>query len=204
MPSDAAASITSDSLMPPTPSWTTFTVTCCCGSFAISSASASSEPATSAFRIRFSSRRSPCWARANTSSSETFTPARRAIARQRAGATLVLDDAHVLAGLGHAVEAEHLDRVAGLGDLQLLAAVVVHRADATPVGAGHEGVAYLERAALDEHGHDGPAPGVEPRLDHGARRLGLRVRLQLLELGEGHDVLEQLLEALPRLGGDVR
>ena len=46
--SEAAASITSDSLMPPTPSWIMLTVTWSCGSLAISSSSASSEPATSA------------------------------------------------------------------------------------------------------------------------------------------------------------
>ena len=37
-----------------------------------------------------------------------------ALAGELAGAALVLDDAHVLAGLGDAVEAEHLDRLAGL------------------------------------------------------------------------------------------
>ena len=43
-----------------------------------------------------------------------------ALARELAGAALVLDDAHVLARLGHAVEAEHLDRLAGRRALELL------------------------------------------------------------------------------------
>ena len=43
-----------------------------------------------------------------------------ALARELAGAALVLDHAHVLAGLGHAVEAEHLDGLAGRGALHAL------------------------------------------------------------------------------------
>ena len=77
-----------------------------------------------------------------TSSSETLRPERRASASvfrrwarssaSCAGAAVVLDDADELAGLGDAVEAEHLDRVAGDGLLDALARVVVHRADACP------------------------------------------------------------------------
>ena len=67
----------------------------------------------------------------------------RALVRELAGAAVVLDDADVLAGLGDAVEAEHLDRLAGLRLLDALADVVVHRADAAPVRAGDEGVADL-------------------------------------------------------------
>ena len=65
----------------------------------------------------------PSWASRKTSSSETLRPraprerlglqAVGALAGELAGAALVLDHAHVLAGLGHAVEAEHLDGLAG-------------------------------------------------------------------------------------------
>ena len=72
-----------------------------------------------------------------------------AVARERAGLALVLDHPGGLARLGHAVEAEHLDGLAGRGLLDALAAEVVHRAHAAPVGAGHEGVAHVQRAALD-------------------------------------------------------
>ena len=98
--------------------------------------------------------------------------ARRALAGELAGAAVVLDHAHVLAGLGHRVEAQHLDRLGRAGLLDALAGVVLHRAHAAPVGAGDERVADLERAALHEHGHDGAAARVELGLDDHAGRLG--------------------------------
>ena len=64
-----------------------------------------------------------------------------ALAGQLAGAALVLDDADVLAGLGDAVEAEHLDRLPGHGALHARAGEVVHRAHAAEVRAGDERVA---------------------------------------------------------------
>ena len=118
--SEAAASITSDSVMPPTPSRITRTVTCSCGSFAISSASASSEPATSALMTRLSSASSPSLCaledvlerhlHALAARERLGLEAVGALAGQLARLALVLHHADVLAGLGHAVEAEHLDR----------------------------------------------------------------------------------------------
>ena len=74
----------------------------------------------------------------------------RALAGELAGAALVLDDADPLAGLGHTVEAEHLDRLARQRLRDARAGEVVHRAHAAPVGAGDERVADLERAAHDQ------------------------------------------------------
>ena len=121
--SEAAASITSDSLMPPVWAWMTLTGTCSCGSLAISSSSASSEPETSALRTMLSSLSSPSLARWKTSSRVTLRAWRRAscsvlsrVSRSwasGAGLALVLDDLDVLAGLADPVEAEHLDRHAG-------------------------------------------------------------------------------------------
>ena len=127
----------------------------------------------------------------------------RALVGELAGAAVVLDHAHVLAGLGHRVEAEHLDRLGRPGLLDALAGVVVHRAHAAPVGAGDERVADVQRAALHEHGHDGAAARVELGLDDHARRLGVRVGLELLDLGEQQDRLEQVVEVLVGLGRDV-
>ncbi len=76
-------------------------------------------------------------------------------------AALVLDHAHDLAGLGNAVEAEHLDRLAGSRALDFVADEVVHRAHAPEVRAGDERVADAQRAALDQHGDDRAATGVE-------------------------------------------
>src|SRR5919112_1530344 len=76
--SDAAASMTSDSLMPPTPERMTLTATSSWGSLAISSCSASAEPATSALTSRLSSFSSPAWMSLKMSSSERLRPERRA------------------------------------------------------------------------------------------------------------------------------
>ena len=57
--SEAAASITSDSVIPPGAAWITSTTICSCGTLAISSWSASSEPETSALSTMLSSWSSP-------------------------------------------------------------------------------------------------------------------------------------------------
>ena len=125
------------------------------------------------------------------------------LSRERARGAVVLDHAHELAGLGHGVEAEDLDRLARKRALDLVALVVVHRADAAPVGAGHDVVADLERAALDEDRHDRATARVELGLDDDAGGLRVRVGLELLDLGEQDDRLEQVVEVLLRLGRDV-
>ena len=98
-----------------------------------------------------------------------------ALAGELARLAVVLDHAHVLARLGDGVEAEHLDRLGGRRLLDLAALVVVQRAHASPVGAGHERVAPdLEGAAVDEHGDHGATARVELGLDDDARGLGLQ------------------------------
>src|SRR5207248_3288489 len=87
---------------------------------------------------------------------------------------LAVDDAPVLACLRRLVEAEHLDRVARPGLLHLVAAIVVERAHLAPRVAGHDRVADAERAAVDEHRRDRPAPDVEARLDDRPGRLRVR------------------------------
>src|SRR3954471_15978448 len=120
-----------------------------------------------------------------------------------AGGAVVLDHAERVAGVGDAIEAQDLDRLAGHGLLKALAPIVLHRADAAPVGAGDDRVADLERAALDQHGHDRAAAGVELGLDDDARRVRVRVCLEVLELGDDEDRLEEVVEVLVRLGGHV-
>ena len=56
---------------------------------------------------------------------------------------------------------------------------------------------------IEQRDH-GPAAGVEARLDHHAGGLGAGVGLQLLEVGEGDEAVEQLVEVGARLGGHVR
>ena len=95
------------------------TCTSSCGSLAISSSNASSEPDTSALSTRLSSlsvaalvedRRQRALDAAAAGLLLELEPV-GALAGERAGLAVVLDDAHELAGLGHGVEAEHLDRL---------------------------------------------------------------------------------------------
>jgi hypothetical protein len=116
----------------------------------------------------------------------------------------ILDHPPQLAGGRRVVEAEDLDGVAGTGRLELLAAEVVERADPAPCVAGHDRVADLERAAMDEHRRDGPAADVEARLDDRAGRLRRRVRGEHeLGVGDEQHLLEQVVEVLLLLRRDV-
>src|SRR5919202_4102537 len=56
----------------------------------------------------------------------------RALVGLLAGGAVVLDHAEGVAGVGDAVEAEHLDRLAGDGLAQAVALVVLHRAELAP------------------------------------------------------------------------
>ena len=89
----------------------------------------------------------------------------------RAGLRLVLDDLERVAGLRQILEARDLDGRGRAGLVDLLAAVVVHRAHAAEDRAREEDVADLERAGLDEHRRDVAAARVAPRLEHDAARL---------------------------------
>ena len=101
--------------------------------------------------------------------------------------------------LGEA-EDDHRGRGTGLGDA--LALVVLERPDAAERLADDDDVADLERAGLDEGGRDRAAALVQLRLDDGADGGPLRVRLELLEVGDEQDHLDQLVEALAALGRD--
>ena len=120
-----------------------------------------------------------------------------------AGDALVVDDAAVLAGSRRLVEAEDLDGHARSGLADALAVVVVQRLDLAPGVAGDDGVADVQRAALDEHRGDGAAADVEPRLDDDAAGGRVRVRLQLEHVGLQQQHLEQLVEVLLGLRRDV-
>ena len=120
-----------------------------------------------------------------------------------AGHALVLDDPRQLAGRRRPVEAEDLDGDARPGLAHALAVVVVQRLHLAPCVAGDDGVADPQRAALHEHRRHRAAADVEARLDDDARRLGVRVRLELEHVGLEQDRLQEAVEVLLGLGGDV-
>ena len=203
---EAAASITSDCVMPPTPVCRTRSGTSAWESFAIWSWIASSEPATSAFSTRLSVDGLALLHRSKTSSRLTGAAAAgqrlglepdRALAGEAARLAVVADHAHGLTGVGDAVEAEDLDRLAGrrprLTRWPMKSCIARTRPQWAPATSASP---VLERAALHEDGHDRPAARVQPRLDHGAARGSVRVGLQLLDLGDQQDHVEQVVEAL--------
>ena len=212
---DAAARLTSFSVIPPTPVWMTLTRTSGCWIFPSSETIASTEPCTSPLMTMFRSWTPPACICSKSLSSETpplpllrhrlAAQALAALLRELAGAPLVLDDAAELAGGRRTVEAEDLDGLARARLLDALAAVVVERAHAAPGIAGDDRVADLERAAVDEHRRDRAAADVEARLDDRAGRLGGRVRAQVeLGVGDEQDPLEQVVEVLALLRRDAR
>ena len=92
-------------------------------------------------------------------------------------------------------EAEHLDRRGGRCLLDLVAVVVDQGLDLAPGGAGHDGVADPQRAALDDdRGHRATAD-LQLGLEHDAAGPALGRRHQLLDLGHQDDLLEQVLDA---------
>ena len=108
-----------------------------------------------------------------------------------------------VARLRQAAEAEHFDRRRRPGVLQLPAAIVDERADLADDRAGNDGVADVQRAVLDEDRRHRAAALVQLRFEHGARRVALRIRLELAQLGDEQDHLEQQLEVLLLLRRDL-
>jgi hypothetical protein len=113
-----------------------------------------------------------------------------------AGLRLGLDHVQHVAGLGRAVEAQHLDRHRRPGFLHAVALVVDQRADLAPLLADDEDVALAQRAVLHQNGRDGPRPTsscASITAPSAARRVGLEFQ----DLGLQRDGFEQFVEALP-------
>src|ERR1051325_6621233 len=148
---DAAARLTSFSVIPPTPVWITLTRTSGCWILPSSETIASTDPCTSPLMTMFRSWTPPACICSNSLSSET-PPVRcfaiAALLRELARAALVLDDAAELAGGRRPVEAEDLDRLAGPRFTDALAAVVVQGPDTAPGVAGDDRVADPEGAPM--------------------------------------------------------
>ena len=120
------------------------------------------------------------------------------------GGALVLDDARarVAAGVGRSRGSRPARPAAPRGSFRRGSC----RAPApSPTRvAGHDGVADRERATVDEHRCDRAATDVQARLDDRAGGFGVRVGLELeLGVGDQQDALQQVVEVLALLGGDL-
>ena len=205
---EVAASMTSPSVMPPTPWWMTLTRTSGCSIFA----SSDDRCLDGAAHVALEDEVQVLDAAGLQVVEQVLErrPAARALrellapqpllaqVREMLGLALVLDHAAELAGGRRLVEAEDLDRVARPRLLQLLAAVVVERAHLARGVARPRSRRRPERAAMDEHRRHRAAADVEARLDDRPRGLGVRVGLQVeLGVGDEQDPLEQVVEVLP-------
>src|SRR4051794_12309679 len=107
-------------------------------------------------------------------------------------------------GPRHRRQAEDEHRTRRQRDVHRLAVLVEHRPDPAVGRAGHDRVADRQRARLHEHRGQRAAALVEAGLDrHAARRLvGVGPQVER-RVGGQQDRLEQAVDALPLLGGDV-
>ncbi len=193
--------------MPPTPRWMMLTLTSCCGSLAISSSIASSEPGDVGLDDEAELLDGALLGELEDVLERDLAPgaarerlglqAVGALARELARAALVLDDAHVLARLGDAVEAEHLDRLAGRARASaacpMKSCIARTRPKWAPATSASPTCSVPRWIRIVT---TGPAAGVELGLDHRAGGLGVAVGLQLLEVGDDLDRVEQRVEAL--------
>src|SRR6059036_1644700 len=195
---DAEASMTSLSLIAPTELWMTFSLTSSVDSRSSASASASTEPCTSALRMSRSSFTSPDWI-CFWSPSSVIRVAVLAHRRDLPGLALVGHRHEDIARRGNAAEPLDLDRVGRASALDLLAARVDQRADSARVCADDDRVSLLQGAVLDQHGRDGASPAVQPALDDHAPGCTVRVGFELQDLGLERGHLEELVDARPLL-----
>ncbi|MNS63753.1 hypothetical protein D3C72_968560 [compost metagenome] len=123
-----------------------------------------------------------------------------AILGQFTGASLALHHGEDVARRRRFRQAEDLDRNGGTGFGQLSIAFVQQGARLAPGGAGHDDVAALQRAALDQDGGDRAAALVQLGLDDHAFGRTVRVGPQVHDLGLQQDGVDQAVEVDAVLG----
>src|SRR5215216_6774216 len=177
---EVSASRMSDSLIPPTPAWITRAATSSVPSLSSAPMIASTEPCTSPLITSGNSLRPALLSWLIICSSEPRMAPPRAVIGDFTRAAFAADDRETVPGFRRAAEPENLDRHRRPRLVDGGSRVGDERADAAPFGAGHDDVADMERAALDQHGRDRAAAAVELRLDHGAfgRTVGIGFELQ--------------------------
>src|SRR5690606_36884822 len=130
-----------------------------------------------------------------------------------AGLAALAGDALRLRLVGHALddraghgllgEAEHLDGRRGAGLVDALAVVVGEAPDLRPRLAADDVVGDAQRALLHQDRGEHAGPLVEDRLDHHAPDGGLGVGAQVLDLGDELDHLQEVVDALAGLRGEL-
>ena len=136
-------------------------------------------------------------AAAGAGDGQALAPLAHAIIGDLPRAGFVLDHGELIARLGRAIEAQHLDRNRGAGARHLLAELVDQRAHAAIGRAGDDEVADVQRAALNQRRADRPAAALELGFDDHAFRGAVRIGGQLQHFGLKRDRLQQLVEAGP-------
>ena len=212
--SDAAARLTLVSVIAPTPRSMTRRLTSSPTSILDSASSrASTEPAPSPLRMRRSSCVSPfsscsnSWSRVLRRVPAAWAAIRSRAARRSAiwrairssSTTMKLSPAP-----GTAVRPSTWTGNDGGASVDVVAVVVEQRPDPAVAGAGHDRVADVQRAALDQDGGDRATTLVQVGLDGHTLAVHLRVGPQVeRRVGGQDDRLEQLVQTLTGDRGDV-
>ena len=96
-----------------------------------------------------------------------------------ARAAFAVDHREAVAGIRRAGEAQHLDRRRRPCAVERRAGVGDECAHAAPLGARHDDVADVQRAALHENGRHRATAAIELGLDHGAFGRTIRIGLEI-------------------------
>ena len=105
-----------------------------------------------------------------------------AVLGQLAGAGFVLNHGQLIACVGCAIEAKHLDGSRWTGCDDVLALVVDKRAHTAPGAPSHDELANLEGAALNEDRADRATAALKFRLDDDAFRRPVRIGAEFQNL----------------------
>ena len=122
---------------------------------------------------------------------DVVAPLNRELACHFARGCGILHNEQLVARHRNALESKNLNGDRWTSALHRLAALVEQRAYAPRVHATDEVVADLERAALNEHRRDGTLARIQLRLDDGALRPLVRIRLEIENLGLQQHLIEQ-------------
>ena len=108
-----------------------------------------------------------------------------------------------VAGVGHFLNSDNLNRLAGCRFLDALAPVVEHGADAARVNSGHKGISLMQSSALDYNCRDNAAALVDARLKDFSFGAAIPNSLKLKHFGLEQNRVQKVVDALALQGADV-